>query len=157
MVGKILDGATSDASNMGAAMAPAAADTLITYFKETGRRPADFDAIYTGDLGAVGTALLHELVEAEGYSLSGVHRDCGLLLYDKEKQDVHSGASGCGCSASVLAASVLPAIQRGELSHVLFLSTGALMSPTSVQQGQNIYGIAPLIHLAGKRKAGVIQ
>ena len=157
MVGKIIDGATSDAANMGAAMAPAAADTLITYFKETGRSPSDFDAIYTGDLGEVGTALLHELTQKEGYSLSGVHRDCGTLLYDKEKQDVHSGASGCGCSASVLASSILPAMQRGELSHVLFLSTGALMSPTSVQQGQSIFGIAPLIHLVGKQKAGVVR
>ena len=157
MVGKIIDGATSDAANMGAAMAPAAADTLITYFKETGRAPSDFDAIYTGDLGEVGTSLLHELTQKEGYSLSGVHRDCGTLLYDKEKQDVHSGASGCGCSASVLASSILPAMQRGELSHVLFLSTGALMSPTSVQQGQSIFGIAPLIHLVGKQKAGVVR
>ncbi len=146
-VGKIIDGATTDAANMGAAMAPAAADTLATYFKETNTRPEDYDAIYTGDLGAVGSLLLYRLLSKEGYELGNVHQDCGLLLYDGNVQDVHSGASGCGCSASVLASHILPAIERGELKNILFLSTGALMSPTSVQQGENIFGIAPLIHI----------
>lgn len=146
-VGKIIDGATTDAANMGAAMAPAAADTLATYFQQTNTRPTDYDAIYTGDLGAVGSLLLYRLLAKEGYDIGDVHRDCGLLLYDKKIQDVHSGASGCGCSASVLASHILPAIERGELENVLFLSTGALMSPTSVQQGENIFGIAPLVHI----------
>ena len=154
-VGKIIDGGTTDAANMGAAMAPAAADTLRTYFKETNTHPRDYDAIYTGDLGAVGSLLLYRLLYREGYDVSEVHRDCGMLLYDQKIQDVHSGASGCGCSASVLASHILPCIEQGTLTNVLFLSTGALMSPTSVQQGENIFGIAPLVHLkaTGKEKS----
>ena len=146
-VGKIIDGATTDAANMGAAMAPAAADTLATYFRNTNTRPADYDAIYTGDLGAVGSLFLYRLLFKEGYDIADVHRDCGMLLYDQKIQDVHSGASGCGCSASVLASHIVPQLEAGTLQNVLFLSTGALMSPTSIQQGENIYGIAPLLHL----------
>ena len=153
-VGKIIDGATTDAANMGAAMAPAAADTLATYFSETNTRPEDYDAIFTGDLGAVGSLFLHRLLHREGYDLGDIHLDCGMLLYDQKMQDVHSGASGCGCSASVLAAHVLPEMERGNLQNVLFLSTGALMSPTSVQQGENIFGIAPLIHLERSLEGG---
>ena len=147
MPGKIVDGEICDASNMGAAMAPAAADTVNAYFKESGKRATDFDAIFTGDLGKVGTSLLHELLLEEGIDVRDVHRDCGNLLYDFEAQDVHSGGSGCGCSASVLAAHILPALARGELRDVLLLSTGALMSPSSVQQGEHIYGIAPLVRI----------
>lgn len=147
MPGKIVDGEISDASNMGGAMAAAAADTLLSYFGESGRSPSDFDAIVTGDLGKVGSSIVGEMLAEEGYDLQGKYFDCGNLLYEPSAQDVHSGGSGCGCSASVLASHFLPALVRGDLRHVLFLSTGALMSASSVQQGEHIFGIAPLIHL----------
>lgn len=152
MAGKIIDGQISDAANMGAAMAPAAADTLLSYFKKSGRSPREFDAIVTGDLGRLGTELLYELASEEGLPLEGIHRDCGNMLYDENLQDVHCGGSGCGCSASVLAAYFLPRLASGEMKNVLFLSTGALMSPSSVQQGEHIFGVAPLIHLSSEGK-----
>ncbi len=146
-VGKIIDGATSDGANMGGAMAFAAADTILSYFEETGNDPAAFDYIVTGDLGRVGSDILRHILGEKLPKAVSRHTDCGLLLYDPEIQDVHSGASGCGASASVLAAHFLPALERGELSDILFLSTGALMSPTSVLQGKNISATAPLIRL----------
>ena len=145
--GKIVDGEISDATNMGAAMAPAAVDTLLTYMQQSGRAPSSFDAIVTGDLGAVGTSLLQEMLLEEGIDVRQNHLDCGNLLFDSERQDVHSGGSGCGCSASVLATHILPALMRAEMKDVLFLSTGALMSTSSVQQGEHIFGIAPLIRI----------
>lgn len=148
MAGKLIDGGISDASNMGAAMAPAAADSILTFLAETGTRAADYDAIVTGDLGEEGSCLLSILCEREGVRLTG-HRDCGCLLYDKESQDVHAGGSGCGCSAAVLSAHFLPKLVSGEMKKILFLSTGAMMSPQSTQQGGSIYGIAPCILLEG--------
>ncbi len=145
--GKIVDGEMTDATNMGAAMAPAAADTIRTYMREKGVSASSFDAIVTGDLGAVGSSLLCELLSEDGIDIRANHIDCGLCLYDRQTQDVHSGASGCGCSASVLATKFLPAILKRELNDILFLSTGALMSTSSVQQGEHIFGIAPLIRL----------
>ena len=150
MIGKIVSGETTDATNMGAAMAFAAADSIITYFRESGRSPSDFDFIFTGDLGKVGSNVLHDILEKENPILVKKHQDCGLLLYDKNKQDVHSGASGCGTSASVLAAHILPEMECGNIKNVLFLSTGALMSPSSILQKQPIYGIAPLIKISSK-------
>ena len=151
MPGKIIDGAIKDATNMGAAMAPAAADSIISYFSLSGRSPDGFDYIVTGDLGEVGSEILCELLSESGLSSAAKrHLDCGLLLYDKSVQDVHSGGSGCGCSASVLASYFLPRLDRGEIKNILFLSTGALMSPSSVQQGESIAGIAPLIHITGE-------
>lgn len=144
-VGKIVDGATADGSNMGGAMAFAAADTILTYFEETGNDPAAFDHIVTGDLGRVGSDILRHILGEKLPKAVSRHTDCGLLLYDESKQDVHSGASGCGTSASVLASHFLPLLASGELSDILFLSTGALMSPTSVLQGKNISAVAPLI------------
>lgn len=149
MAGRIIDGAIRDGANMGGAMAFAAFDTIKRYFDESGRAVTDFDYIVTGDLGRVGSAVLRELLSKELPSAVGRHEDCGLLLYDEEIQDVHSGASGCGTSASVLAAHFLPLLEQGAVKRILFLSTGALMSPSSIQQGQNIFGIAPLIHLEG--------
>ncbi|MBQ7363105.1 MAG: stage V sporulation protein AD [Clostridia bacterium] len=146
-VGKIIDGATADGSNMGGAMAFAAADTILSYFEETGNDPAMFDHIVTGDLGRVGSDILRHILGEKLPKAVSRHTDCGLLLYDSEIQDVHSGASGCGTSASVLAAHFLPALERGDLSDILFLSTGALMSPSSVLQGRNISAVAPLIRL----------
>ena len=150
MIGKIVSGETTDATNMGAAMAFAAADSIITYFRESGRSPSDFDFIFTGDLGQTGSNVLHDILEKENPLLAKKHQDCGLLLYDKNKQDVHSGASGCGTSASVLAAHILPEMECGNIKNILFLSTGALMSPSSILQNQPIYGIAPLIKISSK-------
>ena len=151
MVGKILDGSISDGANMGGAMSFAAADTIISYFKETDRRVSDFDYIVTGDLGLVGSKILRELLMKEIPGAERLHTDCGLMLYDMNKQDAHSGASGCGTSASVLACHFLPLLREGKLRRILFLSTGALMSPSSLLQGENIYGIAPLIVLESQK------
>ncbi len=150
MVGRPIDGGTGDASNMGPAMAFAAADTIINYFRESEISPDDFDLIITGDLGRGGSALLSELLSKENPKLSKLHCDSALLIYDLERQDAHSGASGCGTSASVLASHFLPKLDSGELGRVLFLSTGALMNSTSTLQGQNIVGIAPALRLENK-------
>ena len=147
MIGRIVDGATADASNMGAAMSFAAAESIIEYFKESDMKPRDFDFIVTGDLGKVGTDILRAILDERIPSASSRHLDCGNLLYDKKHQDVHSGASGCGTSASVLSTYFLPRLEDGTVNDVLFLSTGALMSPSSVLQGHTIKGIAPVIHL----------
>ncbi len=147
MIGRIVDGATADGSNMGAAMSFAAAHSLIEYFSHSDMKPRDFDFIVTGDLGKVGSDILRAILEERLPSAATKHLDCGNLLYDKKKQDVHAGASGCGTSASVLASYFLPRLEEGEISDVLFLSTGALMSPSSVLQGNTIKGIAPIIHL----------
>ena len=149
MAGKIVDGGSSDGANMGGAMAFAAADTILSYFNESKDTPSDFDYIVTGDLGRVGSGILKDILAHELPGAECRHTDCGLLLYDMEKQDVHSGASGCGTSASVLSCHFLPLLEKGRLKRILFLSTGALMSPSSLLQGQNIYGIAPLIRLEG--------
>ncbi len=147
MVGRPIDGGTSDASNMGPAMAFAAADTVINYFRKSELPPEEFDIIITGDLGICGSSLLCELLDKENKRLSSIHKDSALLLYDLKKQDVHSGASGCGTSASVLACHFLPMLERGEIKRALFLSTGALMNPTTTLQGQNIIGIAPALRI----------
>lgn len=147
MPGRMVDGGVSDAANMGAAMAPAAADSLIRWFSESGESPEDYDAIVTGDLGREGSRILADLLAMRGMTLAGRHRDCGVLLYDPNRQDVHAGGSGCGCIASVTAAYFLPQLLRAELRRVLMMATGALMSPTSVQQGGSIIGIAPIVRM----------
>lgn len=147
MIGKTISGETTDSSNMGGAMAFAAADTIIDYCHHS---EENFDLIITGDLGRVGSNILHEILDKEDPTLAKKHVDCGLILYDDSIQDVHSGASGCGTSASVLATHFLPKIRSGELNSVIFLSTGALMSPSSVLQKNPIYGIAPLIKIQHK-------
>ena len=124
-------------------MAPAAARTIKDFLKDTASGAGDYDLILTGDLGYTGTELLHEILEIEyGLNIQSVHNDCGLMIYDLKKQDVNSGGSGCGCSASVLCSHILKRIKKGELNKVLFVATGALMSPTSTKQGQPIPGIA---------------
>ena len=133
--------------NLGAAMSFAAAESIIEYFRESDLKPRDFDYIVTGDLGKVGTDILRAILSERLPSAVGKHLDCGNLLYDPKKQDVHAGASGCGTSASVLASYFLPRLEEGEIRDVLFLSTGALMSPSSVLQGNTIKGIAPVIHI----------
>ena len=147
MIGRIVDGATADAANMGAAMSFAAADSIIEYFSESDMKPRDFDCIVTGDLGKVGSKILRAILDERLPTASARHLDCGTLLYDMKKQDVHSGASGCGTSAAVLSTYFLPRLESGDIGDVLFLSTGALMSPSSILQGNTIKGIAPLIHL----------
>ncbi|MBQ2791821.1 MAG: stage V sporulation protein AD [Oscillospiraceae bacterium] len=155
-VGTIEDLGICDANNMGAAMAPAAAATIGRFLTDTGTRPEDYDMILTGDLGQVGSALLAQLLEKEKIDLAGRHQDCGLLIYDRATQDVHAGGSGCGCAASVLCSFILPKIRQGVLQDVLFVATGALMSPTSSMQGESIPGIAHLVHLsASRRRKGV--
>ena len=147
-IGQIADLGITDAANMGAAMAPAAAGTIAAFFRETKTHPEQYDRIFTGDLGMVGRDLLLELLEREKISISAQHNDCGLMLFDRNTQDVHAGGSGCGCSASVLCAHILPRIQSGEWKNVLFVATGALMSPTLLQQGESIPGIAHLVHIS---------
>ena len=151
--GRVMDYAVRDINNMGAAMMPAAADTLLRYFSSTGTQPEDFDAILTGDLGEVGTALLKEQMFNEGVPLPN-HQDCGCLLYDVQNQHVQAGGSGAGCSASVLCAYVLPKLQQGEWRRVLFLSTGALMSQTTFLQGESIPGIAHCVELGAVEEEG---
>ena len=107
-----------------------------------------FDLILTGDLGKVGSDILTELFQKDNIDISEKHNDCGLMLYDLEKQDVHAGGSGCGCSASVLCGYILPEIAAGRLKNVLFAATGALMSPTIVQQGESIPGISHAVHIS---------
>ena len=126
---------------------PAAADTLISYFKDTNTSPEDYDMIFTGDLGKVGSDLLYELTEREGIDLRCRHSDCGLILFDREKQDVHAGASGCGCSAAVLNSYVFHRMENGTFKNILFMSTGALLSPTSTMQGESIPSIAHLVNI----------
>lgn len=149
MPGRVVEMGVTDANNMGAAMAPAAIDTLTRYFTATHTTAADYDLILTGDLGREGSALLCELMEAESLPIADRHRDCGLLIYDCRADDRHAGGSGCGCSAVVLAAHILPRLERGDLRNILFLATGAMMSPDSVKQGLAIPAIAHLIHLRG--------
>lgn len=146
-IGRVVDLGVTDMNNMGAAMAPAAADTLYNFLQDTGTKPSDYDLIVTGDLSAVGSDLMKDLMQRKGYTLGEEYNDCGLLLYDRESQDVHAGGSGCGCSASVLCSYILQKMEKKEWNNVLFIATGALMSPTSSQQGESIPGIAHLVHL----------
>ena len=153
--GRVRDYDITDINNMGAAMAPAACETIVRYFSDTGEDPAHFDAIYTGDLGMVGSTLLLQLLEQAGLKLNN-HKDCGLIVYDRESQNVQAGGSGAGCSAAVLCCHVLPALREGRMSRVLFLSTGALMSQTTFLQGESIPGIAHMIELSsGLTRPGV--
>lgn len=146
-IGKITDMDIRDMNNMGSAMAPAAAETIRRYLTATGTSPEDYDCIITGDLGITGSKLLLEFLLKQGIDISKQHRDCGVMIFDPEKQDTHSGGSGCGCSASVMCGYFLPMLERGELKNILFAATGALMSPVSVQQGESIPTISHLIHL----------
>ncbi len=141
-IGTIQELGITDANNMGAAMAPAAADTIVKFLTDTRLSPQEFDMILTGDLGTVGSTLLRQLTIKQGFDIAKVQRDCGLMLYHMEEQDVHAGGSGCGCSAGVLCSRILRQLEQGELKQVLFVATGSLHSPTSVQQGIPIPGIA---------------
>jgi stage V sporulation protein AD len=146
--GKIVDYGIIDASNMGAAMAPAAADTIKTFLDDTGMKPEDFDAIVTGDLGLIGTKLLRELLLRDGIEIASVHHDCGSMIFDEKVQDVHAGGSGAGCSASVLCGYFLPRIRKREIKNILFCATGALMSTTASQQGSTIPSVCHAVHIS---------
>ncbi len=148
--GTVVEKGIRDSANMGAAMAPAAADTLQRFFEATGKTPLDFDLIATGDLGYEGGSILCELLQMEGIDISPVYNDCGMMIYSRETQDTHAGGWGCGCSAAVLASYLLPRMERGELRRILWLGTGAMMSPQSVQQGEYIPAIAHLVMLEAK-------
>lgn len=140
--GKVKDFEQKNPNNMGAAMAPAAADTIAKHFKDTGRKPSDYDFIATGDLGVVGKELADKLIEELGYNIRGVHIDCGEMIFDNEKQNTDSGGSGCGCSAVVFTGYLYKKLMKKEIKRVLLVSTGALMSTTSSLQGETIPGIA---------------
>lgn len=136
-----------DAANMGAAMAPAAVDTLERYFAASGTAPEDFDAIVTGDLGWEGSAIFCDLLHADGIDVDAKHTDCGTMIYSRHTQDTHAGGSGCGCSGVVMSAYFLPKLASGEIKDMLLIGTGAMMSPDALKQGQNIPAIGHLVRL----------
>ncbi len=151
LVGRIIDRGITDVNNMGAAMAPAAIDTVKRYFEFSKNKPSDFDIIATGDLGREG----YELVCEELCSIDGFcdkYTDCGMLIFDYEKQDIHAGGSGCGCSAVVTCGFLLDKLKSGEASRILLIGTGALMNPNTVLQGQTIAGIAHAVSFSRSDK-----
>ena len=149
--GKIVDKGISDPNNMGAAMAPAAYDTLAAFFRDTGTTPKDYDLVITGDLGELGHGIVRDFFARDGVELGDNFQDCGLLLYDRDGQDMHAGASGCGCSASVLNGYLLTEMQRGRWRKILFAPTGALLSPTSSFQGESIPGICHAVCISAEK------
>ena len=150
LCGRIVDKGIKDANNMGAAMAPAAYDTLSAFFRDTQTGPKDYDLILTGDLGELGHDIVRDFFRRDGIDLTDRYQDCGLLLYDREKQDMHAGASGCGCSAAVLNGYVLPGLRAGKWRRVLFAPTGALLSPTTSFQGESVPGICHAVCLSAE-------
>ena len=145
--GKIIDMGIKDANNMGAAMAPAALDTLICHFEDTGRVPNYYDAIITGDLGHIGKQILIEMSESKGYTIKSNYNDCGVLIFDKETQDTHSGGSGCACCATVFSGYFFKQLKDKKMKRILLIATGALTNSTSAQQGESIPGIAHAISI----------
>ncbi|KPU27983.1 stage V sporulation protein AD [Caloranaerobacter sp. TR13] len=150
--GKVVDAGVKDANNMGAAMAPAAADTIIQHFKDTGYRIEDYDLIITGDLAKIGKEIAEEFIAKAGYDISGIFTDCGIEIFDHERQDTHAGGSGCGCSAVVFCGYIYKLLKNGDLNRVLLVSTGALHSTTSTQQGESIPGIAHAVTISNTRE-----
>ena len=147
--GRIVDMGISDASNMGTAMAPAAADTLTALFKDTGTNPDDYDLIMTGDLGVVGSDILGDLMLKNGFDIKRKHQDCGCLIYDIKEQDVHAGGSGCGCIASVFCADTVKKLQTGKIKKMILMATGALMNTQAINQGESIPSVAHALILEG--------
>lgn len=145
--GKIVDRGITDANNMGSAMAPAAVSTILTHLKDTDRKPTYYDAIITGDLGHIGKGIVLDLCKAEGFQLSSVYNDCGVLMFDKEKQDTHSGGSGCACCGTVFSGYFFNQLKEKKIKKMLLVATGALMNSTSTQQGESIPGIAHAISI----------
>lgn len=151
-VGRVTDFGVKDKANMGACMAPAAAAVVENHLKDFHRTPADYDKIITGDLGSVGAGIFADLLGQKGYRVEPVQEDCGLLIFDNELQDTHSGGSGCGCSAVTLAGYLLNKLYEGEWNRILFVPTGALLSPVSANEGSSIPGIAHAIVLERKKE-----
>ena len=150
-IGPVRDLGITDANNMGAAMAPAAFDTIRTHLEDTKTTPKDYDLIVTGDLGTVGLEALVQLFREAGIQAGGKLTDCGNLIFDPETQDVHAGGSGCGCSAIVLCSELLNKLQSGKLKKILFCGTGALLSPTSTQQKLPIPGVCHAVCIESRR------
>jgi len=148
--GKVKDFGQKDANNMGAAMAPAAVDTIVNHFKDTGRKPSDYDVIATGDLGVIGRELADKLIKEFGYDIRKQHIDCGEIIFDNEKQKTEAGGSGCGCSAVVFTGYLYKKLMKKEIKKLLLVSTGALMSTTSSLQGETIPGIAHAVAIEMK-------
>jgi stage V sporulation protein AD len=145
--GKVIDMGIRDVNNMGAAMAPAAADVLCHHFEDLGIGPEDYDVIATGDLGHTGLKLLVALMKDKGYDISEMAADCGVEIFDREKQDTHAGGSGPACSAVTFAGLYYPKLRSGEIKRFLFIPTGALMNPTSTQQGESMPSIAHAVRI----------
>ena len=145
--GKIVDMGIKDANNMGAAMAPAFADTLVTHFLDTGRNPSYYDAIISGDLGYIGKDIAIDILRSQGYNIRSNYNDCGVLIFDKSEQDTHSGGSGCGCCGSVFSGYFFKQLRDKKIKKMLLIATGALMNSTSSQQGESIPGIAHAISI----------
>lgn len=140
--GKIVDYGVKDAQNMGACMAPAAAEVIYQHFKDFNSTPGDYDKIITGDLGIVGKTILFDLLMEKGYDISKVHMDCGIEMFDAGTQDTHAGGSGCGCAATVLTGYIFKQLKKKAFKKILFIPTGALMSPVSFNEGNSVPGIA---------------
>jgi stage V sporulation protein AD len=149
--GRIVDAGVTDANNMGAAMAPAAYDTLKAHFDDLKIAPDYYDLIVTGDLGLVGSDILRDFFRSDGVELNSNYNDCGLMIFDRVSQDVHSGGSGCGCSASVLCGHLLNGMRAGRWNRILFAATGALLSPTTVLQGESIPAVCCAIAISSKK------
>ena len=143
--GRIVDMGIKDANNMGAAMAPAALDTLIAHFQDTGRKPRYYDLIITGDLGYIGKDILTDLAKTKGYNIKSNYNDCGVLIFNKDEQDTHSGGSGCACIATTFSGYLFKELKNRKINKILLMATGALMNATSSQQGESIPGIAHAI------------
>lgn len=146
-IGTVCDLGITDANNMGPAMAPAAMHTILAHMEDFNQKPEDYDFIITGDLGQLGHDVLLELAHREGLNLNEKLKDCGILVFDKESQDVHCGGSGCGCSAITLCGYLLDQLKAGKLNRILFCGTGALLSPTSTQQGLPIPGVCHAVSI----------
>lgn len=145
--GKIVDMGIKDANNMGAAMAPAFGDTLITHLEDTGRSPNYYDAIISGDLGYIGKDISIDIAKSHGYNIKPNYNDCGVLIFDKNEQDTHSGGSGCACCATVFSGYLFKQLKEKKLKRILLIATGALTNSTTAQQGESIPGIAHAISI----------
>ncbi len=151
--GKVVDYGVKDSLNMGACMAPAAADVIYQHLKDFKRQPEEYDKIVTGDLGSVGKEILCKLLKDQGFDISKVHMDCGMEIYDDPEQDTHAGGSGCGCSAVTLAGKLMNELRQGKLNRILFVPTGALLSTVSYNEGQTVPGIAHAVVIEKRQDA----
>lgn len=151
-IGTVVDQGITDANNMGAAMAPAAYETIRAHFDDLNLSPSDYDLIVTGDLGMVGKEILLDLFRKDGMGIGGVYDDCGTMIFDLQKQDVHAGGSGCGCGSVVLCGYLLQQMAKGKYKNILFCGTGALLSPLSTQQGESIPSVCHAVSIGSERR-----